>query len=281
MEMDFGQKPSKLFKNDVVDPPPRIDPATTTSKRPRSAEDFQENPLQQPPQTRRMMGMGLGFPGVSDASNRSPAVFSSAVASSSTDFAARVSSLVATPPKLIGRDASSSRRVSGSSSSVSKGSGPATSSVPLMADCEEIEIESHDDDKKIIVEAKAQNIGGGFGSTKKKSKSPETEQRAAVAEAEAVGSNGSDGWSYAVEQNEVDEHELGHRLSYLQMRGYSQELLDVMDEGILEEPSEGYSSASELGGHTEQVEQQQLYISVEIPYEQSGAMPAVVTPERL
>lgn len=281
--MDFGgghNKPStsRLFENDVDPPPGNNDPATSTSKRQRSTEDYQDQLLlKQPPQTRRMMGMGLGlgFPAGSSssgvASDRSSPLFSS-----SNDLAARRVAGLVSPPKLIGRDTSSSS-ISDSSSNP-KGSGSAMPSV--RADSEEIEIESHDE-AGFVVQSKSKSKSI---STLKKSPEVGGEGSSSSTPVAVAGSrSSSNDWTYTVEKDDVDEHELGHRLSYLQMRGYDQALLDVMDEGILEESSEAYSSASELG-HTEQVEIQ--YAGVEVSYDPRdgplfASQPAVVTPERL
>eukprot|EP00752_Nemacystus_decipiens_P014772 g13151.t1 len=259
--MDFGggQKPSGLlfdFENE---------PATTTSKRQRStAEDCQDHLLQQqPPQTRRMigMGLGLGFPGSSGGgSNRT----TSRHISSSNDLPLSVSS----PELIIGRGASSSSSSSSSSSESrlsSKGSGSAIPSA-LAADRSSIGSEGVENESREEVAAGEQKIGAlclGVPNESKRSNSPARD--GAVVQAGEGGGAGSrsssDGQSSRpVEQDpDVDEHELGHRLSYLQMRGYDQALLDVMDEGILEESSEEYSSASSASeelGLTEQAFQQ-------------------------
>ena len=282
--MDFGgrQKPlSRLFSgvnearanNDENDPAT----ATPTTKRQRSTEDYQGQLLQQtPPQTRRMigMGLGLGFPGSSSsgsgASNRSASDSAFLSPSNEEGLAACVS-----PPKLtIGRGASISSSISSSMSFSSKGSGSTISSA-LAADSEEIESASPDD-------------RGGFSGVPTESKIASNSKSP---DAVFVGGGGSRrscssvGRTYAAveKDHDVDEHELGHRLSYLQMRGYDQRLLDVMDEGILEESSEEYSSASEgLGHHPDQVESQQEYYhyaGVEISFD-LREQPAVVTPER-
>lgn len=303
--MDFGggQKPSTrsrlVFKNAIDE----NDPAetTTTSKRQRSNDDYQDHLLQQPPQTRRMIGMGLeGFPGSSGERTSSP-LYSSTCRG---DLAARrVQGLVSSPPKLtIGCEASISSSISDTSSSSPKGSGSTLCCVMQVAESEGIENESHDD------QVAAGKIDGSFfssgvfpsesNSTSKNSNSTSKDSNSNSKSPEAVGDRGgsrrctsssssSDDHdrAYSVDkEGDVDEFELGHRLSYLQMRGYDQALLDVMDEGILEESSDEYSSSSELGHAEQQVlesHQQQYYEVAEVevsfvPRDQ----PAVVTPER-
>lgn len=274
--MDFGggQKPPRLLFRQQADyrNVDENDPtaATTTSKRQRSTEDNPDHLLQQPPQTRRMIGMGLGFPGSgssgssASSSNRPSPLFSTS----------NVAGLVAsTPPAklMIGRGASIGSTSDSSSSSISKRSGSSLS--VLVADSEEIEDESHDEAEKIGA--------GGFSSTRSKNSNTSKSPEVAAAVGHGEGSrrrNSSDDPAYPVEKDDVDEHELGHRLSYLQMRGYDQALLDVMDEGILEESSDDYASASELGYHDNQVDT--FYTGVEISYDVRD-QPAVVTPERL
>lgn len=287
--MDFGgahKPPRFIFKTDL-DPPRGNASTTTTSKRQRGAEDYQDQLQQQqqrPPQTRRMIGMGLAFPGSSGGGGAltNPSLSSPVVSSSSSrnDMVARVAGLVAPPPKsMIGCEAS----ITSSSSYRTKGSGSATmpSSSSVPAESEEIENESHD--------ARAEQVGGrdgGFSSvlpasdSNSKLKSPEVVVAGGGSRTEPNGGSSSGhSRAFTVEKNDVDENELGYRLSYLQMRGYDQALLDVMDEGILEESSEEFSSASEQG-LADQVESEQQYTGVEISYDPRD-QPAVVTPERL
>lgn len=271
--MDFGggQKP-RLFKN-VDENDPATSTMATTSKRQRSNDDFQDQLLQQqPPQTRRMIGMGLAsLPAGSGGGGSAPK--SPLFLSSRSDLAAR------SPEQGL---------VLGNSVSVSKGSGPTIPSA-LEADGAEIESESHEDDHDWEVKNSAGSFSGGPSPESKSSSSSSTTKISKNStskspdEAAAV-EEGSGGGV------DIDEFELDHRLSYLQMRGYSQALLDVMDESILEESSEEYSSASELG-HAEQVEspppnqqQQQYYdefAGVQISYDPLFDQPVMVTPERL
>lgn len=256
---------------------PALTFVATTSKRPRtSGRDRQDHPLQQqpPPQTRRMidgMGCGVGGGGVdggivgslsrsalfSSSSSRSRFVISTGT-STEIDLpcpavpAASIAASLPSPLKIIERD-ESSMGSSRSSSSIKSG-----------------------DDSVIAVIPASTKESRSVGSTQEEIDSPTSSCSSSIGSSTA--GVASCGWVYTSVENKyedvaaavaADENELGHRMSYLEMRGYDQALLDLMDESIYEESSDDQDADNKV---------EMCYAPCEpIPV---VAQPAVVTPER-
>lgn len=301
MTEDYREGPSSRFfnkrrgNNENNDNEHDMDPAltlvtTTSSKRPRrSGCDQRDQPLQQqpPPQTRRMRrmidgtgcGVGGGGGDFVGSSSRSALFSKSRVVTGSTcntEIISPLSTPAAAPAaaslpsllKLIEREesssgSSSSSRISGSSGSIER-SEDSVMAASMNAN-----------------ESPALGFFQGFPKSKSESLTHE-----GVGHSSSSSDVTSCGWVFASVQSRddndvaaVDENELGHRMSYLQMRGYDQALLDLMDESIFEESSDEYLEQQLLHQDSDKVEREISYA----PCDPTPVVPqpVVVTPERL
>ena len=300
--MDFGgrQQPDRGVSGTTT--------TTTPSKRQR---DFQEQLTQEkPPQTRRMMGMGLGDLVVEGRSSSTSSCSRSGSGSSSSapsdglfstgeidllfrgcaPAAESKSSLTLSPLKSPALNAISPS-TSGDSAMPPQG----MSTPPAVASTggsEEAAGGSSAPGGSFIF----QSVSGGSSCvppTKSKSTSSAAgEEEAVEGGGGAVGSNVEpppNPWVYTVEGEVLDDNELGHRMSYLQMRGYDRAILDLMDESL-----QGIYEESDFGGpgyheedhesHSDKVETESAIVVEVVSYGPCDlprfAQPAVVTPER-
>ncbi len=252
---------------------------TTTTKRQR---DYQEQLTQKPPQTRRMMGMGLGefvesrssssssSSGSSSGSSSSVRLFSTGeidalgcAAEPKSPARAESSSSVSThPPQGTGSIRPVVAAVNGSEGA---GAGP-SDGVPAASSGGSFIVQSVTAGGISIPTKSAIDVGGPIGGG-----------GGGGAGGNETGSDPSP-WVYTVEGEAVDDNELGHRMSYLQMRGFDRAILDLMDEslqGIFEESD--LESCEHEGCSDDKVESERAYRPCDPP---AVAQPAVVTPER-